>query len=135
VGFSPTAHLGVRAAVASGGFLYVGTTSRGEVWRTGDGEQWDLVFAAGIPEGAHGGYVASLTEAGGALYAAVNGRVQRSFDGLSWREVGELTPFTVEAMHEFRGAIYAGTALPPRAWVYRSPVSGTSQRPRAGGLR
>lgn len=117
---------GVRAAAVSGGWLYVGTTVAGEVWRTGDGEEWERVFTAHEPRASkdsRGGYVASLAEAGGAVYAAVNGRVQRSRDGRSWQEVGELTPFTVEAMQEFDGALYAGTTLPPRAWVYRTPVS------------
>lgn len=127
--------VGVRAAVASGDFLYVGTTTAGEVWRTRDGETWERVLAAGGSGGARGGYVASLAEAGGALYAAVNGRVQRSRDGLSWHEVGELTPFTVEAMQEFGGALYAGTALPPRAWVYRSPVSAPSEPSGPGAPR
>jgi hypothetical protein len=111
--------------------LYVGTTTAGEVWRTRDGEGWERVFAAGEATGSRSGYVASLTEAGGALYAGVNGRVQRSRDGRTWQEVGELTPFTVEAMQEFDGALYAGTTLPPRAWVYRSPVAeGSGARPR-----
>ncbi len=120
---------GVRAAAASGGYLYVGTTTAGEVWRTKDGERWERVFAARESSGPRGGYVASLAEAGGALYAAVNGRVQRSRDGQSWHEVGELTPFTVEAMQEFDGALYAGTTLPPRAWVYRSPVGQAMSEP------
>lgn len=120
---------GVRAAAVWQEWLYVGTTTAGEVWRTQDGERWERVFAAGEATGPRSGYVASLTEAGGALYAGVNGRVQRSRDGRSWQEVGELTPFTVEAMQEFDGALYAGTALPPRAWVYRSPVGKSSGSP------
>jgi photosystem II stability/assembly factor-like uncharacterized protein len=123
---------GVRAAVVARDFLYVGTTSAGEVWRTRDGSTWERVFAAGKSEGARGEYVASLAEAGGVLYAAVNGRVQRSRDGLSWSEVGELTPFTIEAMQEHGGALYAGTALPPRAWVYRSPLPPAPERPKTG---
>jgi hypothetical protein len=122
---------GVRAAVVSKGFLYVGTTTAGEVWRTKDGKGWERVFAAREAAGPRGEYVASLAEAGGALYAAVNGRVQRSRDGRSWREVGELTPFTVEAMQEFDGELYAGTTLPPRAWVYRSPVAEGRSEPAA----
>jgi hypothetical protein len=127
--------VGVRAAVAAGGFLYVGTTTAGEVWRTRDGDTWQRVFAAGESPAARGEYVASLAEAGGLLYAAVNGRVQRSGDGRSWDEVGELTPFTIEAMQEFGGALYAGTTLPPRAWVYRSPVSAQPERSKPGSPR
>ena len=114
---------GVRAAAVVAGWLYVGTTRGGEVWRSRDGEAWERVFAAPESRDGRGGYVASLAEAGGALFAAVNGRVHRSRDGKSWHEVGELTPFTVEAMQAFSGALYAGTTLPPRAWVYRSPVT------------
>lgn len=114
---------GVRAAAIVGGWLYVGTTRGGEIWRTRGGDAWERVFTAPATRGGREGYVASLAEAGGALFAAVNGRVHRSPDGRSWQEVGELTPFTIEAMQEFGGALYAGTTLPPRAWVYRSPVT------------
>jgi hypothetical protein len=114
---------GVRAAIVRDGFLYVGTTSGGEVWRTPDGEAWERVLAIPASRGGRGGYVASLAEAGGALFASVNGRIQRSPDGRSWTEVGELSPFTVEAMGAFDGALYAGTTLPPRAWVYRAPIA------------
>lgn len=125
---------GVRAAVAVGGWLYVGTTRGGEIWRTRGGEAWERVFAAASRSG-RGGYVASLAEAGGTLFAAVNGRVYRSRDGMSWREAGELTPFTIEAMHAFDGSLYAGTTLPPRAWVYRSPVANTRDESDAGVRR
>lgn len=120
---------GVRAAVVAEGALYVGTTSSGEVWRMSGEERWTRVFAA--PPGA-GPYVASLATVGGDLYASVNGRVFRSRDRVEWTEVGALTPFTVEAMREFDGALYAGTTLPPRAWVYRAPVSPASERGRRG---
>ncbi len=120
--------LGVRAAVVSGGRLYVGTTSKGEIWRTSGGDAWERVYAAPESPGARTGYVASLAEAADALFASVNGRVLRSRDGRSWDEVGELTPFTVEAMHEFGGSLYAGTTLPPRAWVYRGALDASSPR-------
>jgi hypothetical protein len=123
---------GVRAAAVLGGWFYVGTTRGGEVWRSRNGETWERVFVA--PE-SRGGYVASLAEAGGAIFAAVNGRVHRSRDGKSWHEVGELTPFTVEAMQVFSGALYAGTTLPPRAWVYRSPVASPFDESDPGALR
>ncbi|MEW6682296.1 MAG: hypothetical protein AB1451_05135 [Nitrospirota bacterium] len=135
VRFPSEPRVGVRAAVAAGAFLYVGTTTGGAVWRTRDGETWERVLAAGESSGVRGEYVASLVEAAGVLYAAVNGRVQRSSDGSSWHEVGELTPFTVEAMQEFGGALYAGTALPPRAWVYRSPLSAPAERSGPGAPR
>ena len=83
------------------------------------------MFAAAT--GAARGYVASLAVSGGTLYAGIDGLVFRSPDGLTWEEVGHLTPFTIEAMAEFNGSLYAGTALPSRAWVYRmaSTDSGT----------
>jgi hypothetical protein len=112
----------------SGNSLYVGTTSKGEIWRTVGGEAWERVFAAKDSRSARTGYVAALARAGDALFASVNGRVLRSRDGRVWDEVGELTPFTVEAMHEFGGALYAGTTLPPRAWVYRSPLDAAPGR-------
>jgi hypothetical protein len=114
---------GVRAAAVFGNHLYVGTTSGGEIWRTSGGGVWERVFAATAAKGGRTGYVAALTQAGEGLFASVNGRVWRSRDGRAWREVGQLTPFTVEAMHEFGGSLYAGTTMPPRAWVYRTPVS------------
>ncbi|MFZ5874884.1 MAG: hypothetical protein ACOYXU_00615 [Nitrospirota bacterium] len=118
---------GVRAAVVSGGRLYVGTTSRGEIWRTaGRDRGWERVFAAST--GTRTGYVAALADAADSLFASVNGRVLRSRDGRSWDEVGELTPFTVEAMHAFAGSLYAGTTLPPRAWVYRGALDGGAPR-------
>lgn len=125
---SPDSAVGVRAAAVSGNSLYVGTTSKGEIWRTAGGEAWERVFAAKDSRSARTGYVAALARAGDALFASVNGRVLRSRDGRVWDEVGELTPFTVEAMHEFGGALYAGTTLPPRAWVYRSPLDAAPGR-------
>jgi hypothetical protein len=120
--------VGVRAAVVSGRRLYVGTTSTGEIWRTSGNDAWERVYAATAPAGARTGYVASLAQAADSLFASVNGRVLRSRDGRSWEEVGELTPFTVEAMHEFDGSLYAGTTLPPRAWVYRGALDAASPR-------
>ncbi len=117
VAFRPGAPSGVRAAGMFGGALYVGTTAAGELWRTSDGDRWTRVFAAS--SGGARGYVASLAVSGGTLYAGIDGLVYRSSDGRMWEEVGHLTPFTIEAMAEFNGSLYTGTALPSRAWVYR----------------
>ncbi|MEO5657273.1 MAG: hypothetical protein ABIO65_08660, partial [Nitrospiria bacterium] len=110
---------GVRAAAVIGEAFYVGTTSGGEVWRTADGERWERVFEAPALGGRRG-YVASIAAAGGMIYAGIDGRVYRTAEGREWEEVGHLTPFTIEALHEFGGSLYAGTALPSRAWVYRA---------------
>jgi hypothetical protein len=124
--------VGVRAAVVSRGWLYVGTTSKGEIWRTSGGDAgWERVYAADVSGRLRTGYVAALAEAGDAVFASVNGRVLRSRGGRSWEEVGELTPFTVEAMHAFAGSLYAGTTLPPRAWLYRAVVDAAAPRSNA----
>lgn len=134
VAVRPGAPSGVRAAGMFGGALYVGTTAAGEVWRTSDGDRWTRVFAAATADAR--GYVASLAVSGGALYAGIDGRVFRSADGGTWEEVGHLTPFTVEAMTEFDGTLYAGTTLPSRAWVYRLASSDSGGRtPKEGGRR
>lgn len=117
VAVRPGAPSGVRAAGIFGGALYVGTTAAGEVWRTSDGDRWTRVLATATADAR--GYVASLAVSGGTLYAGIDGLVFRSPDGRTWEEVGHLTPFTIEAMAEFNGSLYTGTALPSRAWVYR----------------
>ena len=124
----PGAPPGVRAAGMFGGALYVGTTAAGEVWRTVDGNRWTRVFTAA---GDARGYVASLAVSGGTLYAGIDGLVFRSPDGRTWEEVGHLTPFTIEAMAEFNGSLYTGTALPSRAWVYRMASTDSKRRGEA----
>lgn len=131
VALRPGAPPGVRAAGMFGGALYVGTTTAGEMWRTSDGERWTRVFAAAA-SGARG-YVASLAVSGGTLYAGIDGLVFRSVDGWTWEEVGHLTPFTIEAMVEFNGSLYTGTALPSRAWVYRMASNDSPERPTTEG--
>jgi hypothetical protein len=126
--------VGVRAAVASGGWLYVGTTSKGEIWRTsGHDAAWERVYASNLSERTRTGYVAALADAANSLFASVNGRVLRSREGRSWEEVGQLTPFTVEALHGFAGSLYAGTTMPPRAWVYRAVVDAAAPRRNSPG--
>ncbi|MFZ5862526.1 MAG: hypothetical protein ACOYXR_06800 [Nitrospirota bacterium] len=120
--------MGVRAAAVSDERLYVGTTSRGEIWRTSGNDVWERVYGTTASHGARTGYVASMAGAADGLFASVNGRVLRSRDGRSWDEVGDLTPFTVEALHAFGGALYAGTAMPPRAWIYRAALDAASPR-------
>ncbi|MBI3607919.1 MAG: hypothetical protein HY207_08125 [Nitrospirae bacterium] len=128
VALRPGAPSGVRAAGLFGGALYVGTTAAGEVWRTSAGDRWTRVFASAAGDAR--GYVASFAVSGGALYAGIDGLVFRSPDGRRWEEVGHLTPFTIEAMAEFDDALYTGTALPSRAWVYRMT---STDSPKGGG--
>jgi rRNA maturation protein Nop10 len=121
---------GVRGAALFRGVLYVGTTAGGEIWqrRTGANARWVRVFSA---QGDHGrGYVASLAVLGDFLYAGVSGRVYRTRDGLQWEEIGHLGPYTIEAMAPFGDRLYAGTALPPNAWIYT--MSETAP-PQGGG--
>jgi hypothetical protein len=89
------------------------------------------VYAADGSGRPRTGYVAALAEAGDSLFASVNGRVLRSRGGRFWEEVGELTPFTVEAMYAFAGSLYAGTTMPPRAWLYRAAVETAAPRSTA----
>ena len=70
------------------------------------------------------GYVGSMAVFGDMLYAGIRGKVFRTNDGLKWEEIGQLSPFTIEAMAPFGDQLYAGTALPPNSWLYR--MTGTS---------
>jgi len=109
---------GFRGVAVFQNALYLGTTRTGQVWKSMDGERWESVFdgTARRP----GKYVASITVYRDALYAAINGFVFRTPDGTTWEEEGNLSAGTIEAMTSFRGALYAGTAMPPAAWIYRT---------------
>jgi hypothetical protein len=120
VGESVTANSGVRGAAVFHDAFYVGTTGGGRIWRSLDGLNWQPVFTA--PASVRRGYVASMTVAGDALFAGVDGYVFRTTDGLHWEEVGYLSPATIEAMGVFRNVLYAGAVVPPRAWLYRADL-------------
>ncbi len=113
------APVGVRGAAIFQGTFYVGTTSSGEIWKRQPGmeRRWVRVFSADTKTR---GYVASLAVLGDFLYAGVNGLVFRTNDGLRWEEIGHLGPYTIEALAPIGDHLYAGTALPPNAWIYRT---------------
>jgi hypothetical protein len=112
---------GVRGVAVFRNALYVGTTRTGQVWKSEDGERWENVFDGTFRR--PGKYVASMAIYRDALYAAINGFVFRTTDGVNWEEAGNLSAGTIEAMTTFRGALYAGTTMPPSAWIYRMEES------------
>jgi hypothetical protein len=109
---------GLRGVAVFRNALYVGTTRTGQVWKSEDGERWENVFDG--TSRRPGKYVASMAIYRDALYAAINGFVFRTTDGVNWEEAGNLSAGTIEAMTAFRGALYAGTTMPPSAWIYRT---------------
>ena len=111
---------GARGAAVYHGRLYFGTGSGGEIWS---------IAKDGTPERAVSfeenreivrKYIASLVVFGDSLYAGVGGSVLRSEDGIRWREGGYLTPHSIEAMAVYGNQLFAGTSLPPDAWIYRT---------------
>jgi hypothetical protein len=123
VGEAVTARTGVRGAAVFHDALYVGTTGGGGIWSSRDGLIWQQVFTA--PPHVRRGYVASMTVVGNDLFAGIDGYVFQTRDGRSWREVGHLGPFTIEAMAPFQSALYAGTVLPPSGLIYVAHVEQT----------
>ncbi|HET6464790.1 MAG TPA: hypothetical protein VFH55_04165 [Nitrospiria bacterium] len=113
---------GIRGVAAFRNALYVGSTRTGQIWKSEDGERWDNVFDG--TSRRPGKYVASMATYRDALYAAINGFVFRTTDGVNWEETGNLSAGTIEAMTAFRGALYAGTTMPPAAWIYRMEDTG-----------
>lgn len=116
---------GVRGAAVFNEALYVGTTTGGEIWVIGSkvggskiGPRPVRVFSADVKTTR--GYIGSMAVFGDFLYAGIGGTVFRTHDGRQWDEVGRLGPFTIEAMAGFDHQLYAGTTLPPKAWVYRT---------------
>ncbi|MBI1820701.1 MAG: hypothetical protein HYR79_03230 [Nitrospirae bacterium] len=110
---------GVRGAAFFNRALYVGTTGGGEIFK--------FELAGGAPTRVFSadpkttrGYIGSMAVLNKFLYAAVGGVIFRTGDGDRWKEVGQLGPFTIEAMTVFDKHLYAGTTLPPNAWIYRT---------------
>jgi len=117
------AHYGLRGAEVYKGALYVGSITHGEVWRSEDGEHWEMVFDA--TPGRERGYVASMIEYDGSLYAGIrtfSGFIYRTEDGDHWVDAGNISPYTTEAMAVFKGQLYAGSLIPPRANIYRGSI-------------
>jgi len=112
---------GIRAAAAFKESLYIGSITHGEIWKTRDGLKWELIFDS-MPD-REGGYVGSMAEFNGNLYAGIrtsSGFVFRTVDGKNWEEVGNISPHSIEAMTVFKNHLYAGTLLPPNATIYRA---------------
>ncbi|MBI3812048.1 MAG: hypothetical protein HY283_07575 [Nitrospirae bacterium] len=111
---------GVRGAAVFNGVLYIGTTGSGEIWAIGSkaGPRPVRVFTADLKTTR--GYIGSMTVFGDFLYAGIGGTVFRTKAGRLWEEAGRLGPFTIEAMAAFDHQLYAGTTLPPNAWIYRT---------------
>lgn len=115
---------GARGAAVFKGVLYFGTTSGGEIWALGSkvGPYPVRLFA---PDSSFSGkYLSSMTVFGDFLYAGIGGTVLRTREGSLWEEAGYLTPFTIEAMAVLNDDLYAGTSLPPEAWIYRTHGEG-----------
>lgn len=109
---------GLRGVAVFQNALYVGTTRTGQVWKSEDGLTWNVVFDGSAQR--PGKYVASMATFRDALYAAINGFVFRTTDGVHWEESGNLSALSIEAMTPFRDSLYAGTAMPPSAWIFRT---------------
>lgn len=124
VSWEPVASIGkkegVRGAAIFKESLYIGTTTSGEVWSLSSEEGASWVRKFPMDPKTRSRYVASMTVFNGYLYAGTGGKVVRSEDGQFWEEVGQLGPFTIEAMGEYKNSLYAGTTLPPNAWIYRT---------------
>jgi hypothetical protein len=106
--------------------LYIGTTTHGEVWKSNDGEVWEIAFNG--PSQTKGGYVGSLKSTGKNLLAGVSvgfgsGKVYQTSEGRTWEEIGLLSPHTIESLAFFNGAIYAGTLTPPDTLIFRTSLS------------
>lgn len=114
---------GLRGAEVFDGSLYVGSITHGEIWKSENGEKWEMVFDA-TPDRERG-YVASMTVYDRSLYSGIrthSGFIYRTDDGLKWTEVGNISPYTTEAMTAFKGNLYAGSLIPPRANIYQGSV-------------
>jgi hypothetical protein len=63
-----------------------------------------------------------MTVAGTDLFAGIDGGLFQTRDGLSWKDVGYLSPLTIEAMVLFHDALYVGAVVPPQAMLYRAAL-------------
>ncbi|HSG05816.1 MAG TPA: hypothetical protein VLB09_05415, partial [Nitrospiria bacterium] len=117
-------HVGVRGNAVFNGSLYLGTNGPPTIWKTDDGENWELVFEP-TPDIRHG-YAGSLAVFKGMLYAGIHTHSDprndlfRTADGVHWETVGEISPHTIESMAPFGEFLYAGSLFPPLAQIYRS---------------
>lgn len=118
VGKEITQNSGIRGVAVFEDALYVGATRTGQIWKSKDGLTWTKSFD--VTERRSGKYVASMGVYRGALYAGISGFIFRTNDGVEWEEAGNLSPFTIEAMTPFEGALYAGTTMPPNGWIFRT---------------
>lgn len=107
---------GMRSATVFNGELYVGASADGTIWKSKDGQAWQRVFKS--PNDSV--YSAAMAAAGKYLFASIGGYIYRTLDGLAWEEVGQLTPYVIEAMTAWRGNIYVGTLSPPSGFIYRA---------------
>jgi hypothetical protein len=115
----PTKEKGVRGASVFKGNLYVGTTDTGEIMKLSPGTEGVGATVFTMDPNAGRGYVASMAVFDDSLYAGIGGKVFRTEDGRHWEEIGDLGPYTIEAIKGFQNHLYAGTTLPPSAWIYR----------------
>jgi len=113
---------GLRGVAVFQNAIYVGNTRTGQIWKSEDGSLWNNVFDG--TSRRPGKYVASMAVYRDALYASINGFIFRTTDGVNWEEAGNLSAGTIEAMTAYRGALYAGTTMPPAAWIYRTEADG-----------
>ena len=111
--------------------LYIGT-DQGQIWRTGDGSQWEQVSGSWIYAGNNG--VSDMAEFNGDLYMSLwGGQVWRSSDGSTWEPVvgpspalhpggfGNPDAWDLMSLEAFGGYLYAGVGL-------KIPVAGGTPR-------
>ena len=120
---------GVRGAAVFKGDLYVGTTDTGEIVKLSPDTETTGTTVFTMNPNAGRGYVASMAVFDDSLYAGIGGKVFRTEDGRHWEEIGDLGPYTIEAIDGFQNHLYAGTTLPPSAWIYQMTGERTSISP------
>ncbi|MBN1274252.1 MAG: hypothetical protein JXB26_18470 [Candidatus Aminicenantes bacterium] len=100
------------------GYLYagIGKSTGAEIWRSGDGLNWDLIIDDGFDTSNINIY--SMAELDGDFYVGTwgngGGQIWRSPDGLFWQKVntngfGNGSNVAITALMEFDGYLYAGT--------------------------
>jgi hypothetical protein len=122
----------IRPAAVFRDALYVGSMTRGEIWKTDDGTAWSLAWKTASEQ--TGGYIGSMSVFMDDLYAGVNGLIIRTRDGEKWEEAGYLGPYTVEAMTPFQGQFYAGTLLIGLSRLYRTSLGRPGAKKEEGLL-
>ena len=102
----------VYAFCEFGDYLYAGTGSDADVYRSADGIDWDLVFSSGDVD------VRSMAVFDGYLYVGTDVSIYRTNDGVNWAESFDQGPDTIYSLCVFGDYIYAGAGS--SGVIYRS---------------